>query len=90
MAEEAEINKGLTLTVDLECDVPEFVKTDPTRVRQVLFNLVSNALKFTEEGGICVRVSSKRITGYRPLSFGADLSGTLQPGTLLSIIQLNR
>ena len=56
-------SKGLAFTVNLDRDVPKFVKTDPTRVRQVLFNLISNALKFTQDGEISLRVSSKSVAG---------------------------
>jgi two-component system, chemotaxis family, CheB/CheR fusion protein len=48
--------KGLTLDVEFASELPETIETDPTRVRQILINLVENAIKFTEEGGarICV------------------------------------
>jgi signal transduction histidine kinase/DNA-binding response OmpR family regulator len=49
--------KGLALRVDVAPDVPRWVRTDPTRVRQILFNLLSNALKFTNEGGVTLDVA---------------------------------
>jgi len=48
--------RGLTLDLDYLCHLPQEIQTDPTRLRQVLMNLVSNAIKFTEVGGIRVRL----------------------------------
>ncbi|MDZ4100237.1 MAG: ATP-binding protein [Hydrogenophaga sp.] len=49
--------KGLLLQVDTAPDLPEWVMADPTRVRQILFNLLGNAVKFTGEGRITARLS---------------------------------
>jgi signal transduction histidine kinase/ActR/RegA family two-component response regulator len=48
--------KRLRLSVDVSPDVPDAIVSDPVRLRQVLVNLVSNALKFTDAGEILVRI----------------------------------
>ncbi len=57
--EERAANKGIDFVLALGPDLPEYVRGDPTRLRQILLNLVSNALKFTETGW--VRVEVKRV-----------------------------
>ena len=47
--------KGLSVKVELADDLPDAVMADSSRIRQVLLNLLSNALKFTSNGGIVVR-----------------------------------
>ena len=49
-------DKGLALTLDLETAIPERVRADDRRLRQVLINLIGNAIKFTETGSVSVRV----------------------------------
>ena len=52
----AAFGKGLDIGLVLENSIPQVIKTDPTRIRQVLVNLVSNAIKFTNHGSIWVWV----------------------------------
>ncbi|KQV54813.1 histidine kinase [Caulobacter sp. Root343] len=50
--------KGLELVLDIDPDTPAWLSGDAARVRQILMNLVSNALKFTEAGRVTVRIAS--------------------------------
>ena len=47
--------KGLDLDVQVENEIPEFIVSDPTRLRQIVINLIGNAIKFTQAGGVSVR-----------------------------------
>lgn len=48
--------RGLELTLDMEANLPSRLVGDAYRIRQILLNLVGNAIKFTERGDICIRV----------------------------------
>lgn len=48
--------KGLTLTVSIDDDVPETLVGDPRRIRQSIFHLIGNSVKFTDEGSVQVHV----------------------------------
>lgn len=53
--------KGLTLTLKGTDTLPPALMGDPTRLRQVLINLVNNAVKFTDHGAVAVRVAAKEV-----------------------------
>ncbi|MDM8539028.1 ATP-binding protein, partial [Desulfobacterales bacterium HSG17] len=54
--------KGLSLIVEYSPDVPKYVRTDETKLRQVLINLIGNAIKFTQQGKIQLSVSIKLLS----------------------------
>jgi CheY-like chemotaxis protein len=48
--------KGLQLRIDNAADVPKYIKADAVKLRQVLINLLNNAIKFTSEGSVILKV----------------------------------
>lgn len=56
--------RGNTLDVDFSPDIPDFVSGDAARLRQIVLNLVSNAVKFTNSGAITVAVRRMDETNY--------------------------
>ncbi len=60
---EAADQKGVTLEVQYGDDLPDVLSGDPTRLAQVVNNLVSNAVKFTDAGSVVVRVHASRDSG---------------------------
>lgn len=70
--------KGLRLRTQLEAGVPRVIHTDRIRLQQILRNLLSNALKFTEHGEVCLTVScasGEPEEGHELLSFSVRDSG---------------
>ena len=66
--------KGLWLRMECPGPIPEMITTDPVRVRQIVTNLVGNAIKFTEKGGVTI-VLALRSGGPTPL-IGIDVVDT--------------
>lgn len=54
--------KKIYLSLDLESHVPTSIKSDPVRIRQILINLIDNAIKFTKDGGVKIEIQSENLT----------------------------
>lgn len=65
------LSKGLQLNVNYDGSIPKSIQSDPTRLRQILVNLIGNAIKFTEKGQINLAVRLKEDTppGHPQLQF---------------------
>lgn len=69
------LNKGLTLSVDIDGKLPKYVKGDKTRLTQVLLNLVGNAIKFTEHGDVVIHLQAKPVASGWQIDFAVQDSG---------------
>ena len=75
---------GLELLCEIAPDVPEMVEGDPGRLRQILLNLVSNAIKFTHQGEVVLKLdleskeSETRIIHFTVTDTGIGISGEKQ------------
>ena len=72
----AAVQKGIELQASIDTQAPDYVLTDPTRLKQILMNLVGNAIKFTSAGGVEVKVITAEVEdGLQRLQFAVADSG---------------
>jgi len=81
VASQAE-DKGLEIATPIDRDVPRKLKGDPSRLRQVLLNLISNAIKFTDRGEVVVEVKVDGMEGERKTELETQLPINDLPITL--------
>jgi len=83
-------SKNIELACSISSDTPQYIKGDPTRLRQVITNLLGNAIKFTEKGEIVLTVlpTGKEISSQSPqyLQFSVRDTGIGIPAEKLSTI----
>ncbi len=60
------LSKKLIFEYSISPEVPLYIRSSPERIKQILFNLIGNAIKFTSEGSIRIEVSISDGTGYSP------------------------
>ena len=69
------VAKNLTLSYDLAADVPGWIVSDITRLRQVLLNLVNNAIKFTATGGVTISCQASKVAENYQIQFSVKDTG---------------
>lgn len=75
LMQQSAARKGLRLTSEIAPDVPAALKGDPGHIRQILINLAGNAIKFTDRGGVTIRVARGNGSGPVPLRFEVSDTG---------------
>lgn len=70
------VNKGIEFVIDLDPDVPDILLGDPTRIQQILFNLIGNAIKFTQEGNVYIAIFGDPIKGQSSWKVRFEVSDT--------------
>ncbi|QJT08674.1 response regulator [Oceanidesulfovibrio marinus] len=71
------LTKGLSFSSIIEADIPEEINADPDRLKQLVFNLLDNAVKFTQSGGVSlsIRLGTSSASGRIPLRIEVSDTG---------------
>ncbi|MDO3388506.1 response regulator [Gilvimarinus sp. SDUM040013] len=84
----AAVDKSLDLKVECIGSIPRKIQTDPTRLRQVLLNLLGNAIKFTDVGEVCLTVEALSSESVGRLQFSVKDTGIgIKPEVAKDIFQ---
>ena len=79
--------KGLNLLFECAPDTPRYIQTDERKLRQILINLLNNAIKFTSQGGVTVRVKSDANNIYRLLFEIEDTGAGIKQNELKTLFK---
>jgi signal transduction histidine kinase len=71
----AALDKNLQLRIETPYPLPVTIYTDPMRLRQILLNLMGNAIKFTYQGGIVLKIDCVEEDQQKKLRFSIKDSG---------------
>ena len=81
------LEKGISLNLTAP-DGPVYVKSDPTRLAQVLYNLLGNSMKFTEKGYVSLSIAHEATDGRQKLQFTIEDTGIgMDPEKIASLVQ---
>lgn len=69
-------NKNIAFTIDKSADLPRYIVADELRLRQILMNLINNAIKFTSQGGVTLSAhGARKHDGHAMLQFSIEDTG---------------
>lgn len=79
-------SKGIDFIIDVDDDVPRVFRSDPTRLRQILVNLIDNGIKFTDQGEVRLAIQRSTLDGNEALTFAVIDTGIGIPGDVQKTI----
>lgn len=68
--------KDITLSLEIDEMTPDFLTGDPVRLKQIIINLVNNAIKFTHVGGVTIKVDPQRLKGKKSIILQFEITDT--------------